>query len=132
MFEQTKYRRPGRDNTETIAITSTGRLNLSRAFVQQYDARSFKGAGLYWDEETTQIAIVLRKRRNQGSFPLVLAPNGQTAYIVADQFFRAYHLDPETHAGDYGFQTAPAQQLGIEGEQGEAFVVTIGPIGASR
>lgn len=125
MFEQTQYQRPGSNNAETIAITPSGRLSLSRAFVRHHNARSFKGAGLYWDEEAAQIAVILRKQREQGSFPLVLSPNGQTAYIVAIQFFRAYHLDPKTYADNYGFQTTPAQQLGIDGESGHAFVIEL-------
>jgi hypothetical protein len=125
MLKKAPYIRPGSPEPNTLAVTKSGRINLSRDFVKEYGLKKSMGAAIYWDEADRKIAFALTKKDHQGSYPLVFTPTGRTAFIVAIQFFRSHRLDPRHYAVRYAFEVSQPKRLGIAGVEGDVFVVDL-------
>lgn len=125
MYKEVQYIPTGTVNPNAISITKTGRINLNRHYVKRYSLQKNMRVKLLWDETENKIALIFVDADEPGSFPLVFVPSGQAAYIIANQFFRSYRLDPTKYAAPYNFEISRPEQLGIPRGEDEVFIIDL-------
>lgn len=121
----------------SMSISKTGRIGLSREFVDEYSVNANNRASLYWDDDRKAIAITFTSgelKPKTGSFAKVQATDGYSVafvgggtagYIIAGGFFTKIGVDPNEHQGYYKYETLDASDAGISDGGKTIFVLTL-------
>jgi hypothetical protein len=122
----------------SVSISKTGRIGLSREFVDEYDVTEGKRALLYWDEDRKALAFTFtsgERKPAAGAFAKIQATdgynvafvgNGSAGYIIATGFFKEIGINPAAQRDYYyQFEAREAADLGITDGGKTAFVVTL-------
>ncbi len=124
--------------SNSVSLSKTGRIGLSREFVDGNHVTSGGRASLYWDGSRKAIAFAFtpgERKPTAGSFSKVqavdgysVAPigDGSAAYINAGGFFKKIGIDPSEHQGYYKYEALDADEVGISDSSKTVFVVTLG------
>lgn len=109
----------------SVSISKTGRIGLSREFVDEHDLSTGSRASLYWDDSRKAIAITFtagEPKSTTGSFAKVQTTDGYSVafvgggsagYIIASGFFKKIGIDPSEHQGQYRYEALDASNAGI-------------------
>jgi hypothetical protein len=121
----------------SMSISKTGRIGLSREFVDEYGVGSDSRAILYWKDSSKTVAIAFvsgEPKPTTGSFAKVQATDGYSVafvgsggagYIIAGGFFKELGIDPAEHLGFYEYEELDADDAGITDGGKTVFVVTL-------
>jgi hypothetical protein len=121
----------------SISISKTGRIGLSRGFIEEHGVSADSRASLYWDSSRKAIAITFppdTQKPTTGSFAKVqaiegysiaLIGGGSAGYINASGFFKKIGINPSELIGHYQYETLDADNAGIADDGETVFVVTL-------
>lgn len=122
----------------TVSISSTGRVGLSRDFIDEYGISADSRAQLYWDSSRNAIAIsfvagkrklpadTFNKIQPEDGYNVALVGGGRAGgYIAANGFFKQIGVDPTEHEGYYKYKALDAAEAGITDGGKMAFLVTL-------
>lgn len=120
-----------------VSISKTGRIGLSREFIDEHDVSSESRALLYWDEDRRAIGITFTsgERKSPTSqfvkvqatddYSVAFVGGSAAGYIIAGGFFKKIGIDPSEHQAYYKYEALDADDAGISDGGKTVFVVAL-------
>lgn len=109
---------------EGLSITKAGRIGLPKYFITAHGIERGMRAYMYWDANTKAIALTFTRKADATAYP-VLFTCEHGAFITANRFFRAHHLDPAEYVRRYPYSVLDGDTVGLIAAGARVFVLEL-------
>lgn len=109
-----------------ISITESRTFGIPRPFLTEQGIEAGVKVVLLYDPEKHQIGLKFSDKKPKFGYALRLSKNPRHGgSIIAKSFFDDMKIDAKKYAGHYEFEKMPVESLGLQGGDGDAYIINL-------